>query len=172
MKEYMNHPEETAQTLRRHADGLTWVYTGDLGTMDAEGFVYFRGRAKRMIVSVRLQRLSRLSSRTSSTRTRCVQMSCVIGIPDAYKMQKVKAFVKLAAGIPANDATRQALMSLLLASTSPSTPCPATSSSATSCPRRSSLAVQLPQVRHHSPLGQSPLQRVERFSGRSVPGQA
>ncbi len=40
-----------------------------------------------------------------------VQMSCVIGIPDAYRMQKVKAFVKLAAGIPANDATRQALMS-------------------------------------------------------------
>ncbi|MBR5381477.1 MAG: AMP-binding protein, partial [Oscillospiraceae bacterium] len=31
MKEYMNHPEETAQTLRKHADGLTWVYTGDLG---------------------------------------------------------------------------------------------------------------------------------------------
>ena len=34
MKEYMNHPQETAQTLRRHDDGLTWVYTGDLGTMD------------------------------------------------------------------------------------------------------------------------------------------
>ena len=51
MKEYMKHPDETAQTLRRHADGLTWVYTGDLGTMDSEGFVYFRGRAKRMIVS-------------------------------------------------------------------------------------------------------------------------
>ncbi len=34
MKEYINHPEETAKTLRRHADGLTWLYTGDLGTMD------------------------------------------------------------------------------------------------------------------------------------------
>ncbi|MBP3588429.1 MAG: AMP-binding protein, partial [Clostridia bacterium] len=33
MKEYMHHPEETAQTLRTHADGLTWVCTGDLGTM-------------------------------------------------------------------------------------------------------------------------------------------
>ncbi|MBR6258680.1 MAG: AMP-binding protein, partial [Oscillospiraceae bacterium] len=31
MKEYAGNPEETAQTLRRHADGLTWVYTGDLG---------------------------------------------------------------------------------------------------------------------------------------------
>ena len=51
MQEYMHHPAETAQTLRRHADGLTWVYTGDLGIMDEEGFVYFKGRAKRMIVS-------------------------------------------------------------------------------------------------------------------------
>ena len=51
MKEYMKHPDETARTLRHHADGLTWVYTGDLGTMDDEGFIYFRGRAKRMIIS-------------------------------------------------------------------------------------------------------------------------
>lgn len=41
MKEYMKHPEETAQTLRTHSDGLTWVYTGDLGTMDEQGFIYF-----------------------------------------------------------------------------------------------------------------------------------
>ena len=34
MKEYMKHPDETAQTLRTHGDGLTWVYTGDLGVMD------------------------------------------------------------------------------------------------------------------------------------------
>jgi long-chain acyl-CoA synthetase len=39
-----------------------------------------------------------------------VQMSCVIGVPDAYKMQKVKAFVKLNPGVPANDETRQAIL--------------------------------------------------------------
>lgn len=51
MKEYMNHPDETAETLRVGDDGLTWVHTGDLGMMDTEGFVYFRGRAKRMIIT-------------------------------------------------------------------------------------------------------------------------
>ena len=110
MKEYMKHPEETAETLRHHADGLTWVYTGDLGTMDQEGFVYFRGRAKRMIVSsgynVYPGQIENILDANDM-----VQMSCVIGIPDAYRMQKVKAFVKLAAGIPANNETRQALMS-------------------------------------------------------------
>ena len=45
MKEYLNNPEETAQTLRKHADGMTWVYTGDLGYMDDDGFIFFRGRA-------------------------------------------------------------------------------------------------------------------------------
>ena len=39
-----------------------------------------------------------------------VQMSCVIGVPDPYRMQKVKAFVKLAADVPANDATKAELM--------------------------------------------------------------
>ena len=47
----MNNPEETARTLRTHDDGLTWVYTGDLGTMDDQGFIYFKGRAKRMIIT-------------------------------------------------------------------------------------------------------------------------
>ncbi|MCD8004466.1 MAG: hypothetical protein LUE91_02250 [Oscillospiraceae bacterium] len=37
-------------------------------------------------------------------------MSCVIGVPDDYKIQKVKAFVKLAAGVPANQQTRDTLM--------------------------------------------------------------
>jgi len=39
-----------------------------------------------------------------------VQMSCVIGVPDPYKMQKVKAFVKLTSGVEATDDTKQLLM--------------------------------------------------------------
>ncbi len=109
MMEYMKHPEETAQTLRHHADGLTWVYTGDLGEMDEEGFIYFKGRAKRMIISsgynVYPGQLENILDAHEA-----VQMSCVIGVPDPYKMQKVKAFVKLAAGYQPTEETRQMLM--------------------------------------------------------------
>jgi len=109
MKEYMKHPDETAQTLRTHSDGKTWVYTGDLGTMDEQGFVYFKGRAKRMIITsgynVYPGQLENILDAHEY-----VQMSCVIGVPDALKMQKVKAFVKLAAGVEANETTKQVIM--------------------------------------------------------------
>ncbi len=109
MREYMNHPEETAQTLQTHADGLTWVYTGDLGVMDEDGFIYFRGRAKRMIVTSGYNVYPAQLENILDAHEK-VQMSCVIGIPDPYKMQKVKAFVKLAPGVATDDATRQELM--------------------------------------------------------------
>lgn len=109
MREYWHHPEETANTLRRHADGLTWVYTGDLGMMDEEGFVYFRGRIKRMIITsgynVYPAQLENILEAHPA-----VHRSCVIGVPDPYKMQKVKAFVMLKAGYEPNDDTKQSIL--------------------------------------------------------------
>ena len=109
MKEYEGHPEETAQTLRTHADGLTWVYTGDLGYMDDQGFIYFRGRAKRMIISSGYNVYPGQLENILDAHEK-VQMSCIIGIPDPYKMQKVKAFVMLRPGVPADEATKEELM--------------------------------------------------------------
>ena len=109
MKEYMNHPEETAQTLRTHADGLTWVYTGDLGTMDDEGFIYFRGRAKRMIITSGYNVYPGQLENILDAHEK-VHMSCVIGIPDAYKMQAVKAFIMLKEGVPPTEETKQEIM--------------------------------------------------------------
>ena len=109
MKEYMKHPEETANTLRHHADGLTWVYTGDLGVMDEEGFIYFKGRAKRMIISSGYNVYPGQIENILDAHE-YVQMSCIIGVPDPYRMQKVKAFVKLAPGIPQSEETKKILM--------------------------------------------------------------
>ncbi len=110
MTGYMDCPEETAQTLRKHPDGLTWVYTGDLGVMDEEGYLYFKGRSKRMIVSSGYNIYPAQLENILDTHP-AVQMSCVIGIPDPYKMQKVKAFVKLSPGVKADENTRQEILS-------------------------------------------------------------
>ncbi len=109
MKEYMNHPQETAMTLQTHSDGLTWVYTGDLGVMDEQGFVFFKGRAKRMIVTSGYNVYPAQIENILDAHEK-VQMSCVIGIPDPYKMQKVKAFVKLVPGVQPSDAVKQEIM--------------------------------------------------------------
>ena len=109
MKEYLKHPEETAQTLRAHDDGLTWVYTGDLGTMDSDGFIYFRGRIKRMIVASGYNVYPGQIENIIDAHEK-VHMSCVIGVPDPYRMHKVKAFVMLKEGVPANNETKQELL--------------------------------------------------------------
>ena len=77
--------------------------------MDEEGFIYFKGRAKRMIVSSGYNVYPAQLENILDAHEK-VQMSCVIGVPDAYKMQKVKAFVKLAAGVPANEQTKKELL--------------------------------------------------------------
>lgn len=109
MKEYMDNPEETAQTLRRHDDGRIWVYTGDLGMMDNDGFIYFRGRAKRMIITSGYNVYPAQMENIIDAHE-FVQMSCIIGVPDPYKMQKVKAFVKLKPGVPADANTKKAIL--------------------------------------------------------------
>ena len=109
MKGYLNHPEETEQTLQEHEDGLTWVHTGDLGAMDQDGFVYFKQRIKRMIVTSGYNVYpSQLENVFDAHQL--VQMSCVIGVPDALKIQKVKAFIMLKPGVVASQETKDELM--------------------------------------------------------------
>jgi long-chain acyl-CoA synthetase len=109
MMGYMDNPEETANTLRRHYDGRIWLHTGDLGHMDQDGFIYFRQRIKRMIVTsgynVYPAQLENILDAHEY-----VQMSCVIGVPDPLKIQKVLAFVKLTADVPANEESKQAIL--------------------------------------------------------------
>ncbi len=101
---YLDNPEETANTLRVHGDGRTWLHTGDLGVMDEDGFIYFRQRIKRMIIT---SGYNVYPSQLENVLEGCeaVQLACVIGVPDPYKMQKIKAFVVPKAGYAADGET-------------------------------------------------------------------
>ncbi len=109
MTGYLDDPEETAQALRRHEDGRLWLHTGDLGHMDADGFVYFTQRIKRMIVT---SGYNVYPSRVEAVLDRhpAVQLSCVIGVKDAYKMQRVRAYVVLRDGFAPDEALRSELL--------------------------------------------------------------
>lgn len=109
MMGYLDNPEETAQTLRRHTDGRIWLHTGDLGLMDKDGFVYFKQRIKRMIITSGYNVYpSQLENIIDGHEK--VLLSCVIGVKDPYKMQKVKAFVVLRPEYAPSEAIRQELM--------------------------------------------------------------
>ncbi len=49
MKGYFNAPEETDIILRTHSDGKKWIHSGDIGYLDDDGFLFIKGRIKRMI---------------------------------------------------------------------------------------------------------------------------
>ena len=106
---YLDNPEETAQTLRRHVDGRIWLHTGDLGKMDADGFVYFSQRIKRMIVTSGYNVYPGQLENVIDGHEK-VLLSCVIGVPDPYKMQKVKAFIVPTPGVEPTQALKDELM--------------------------------------------------------------
>ena len=81
MIEYVNQPEETANVLKRHADGHTWLHTGDLGTMDSDGFIYFKQRLKRLIITSGYNVYPSQVENAIDAHEK-VLMSCVIGVPD------------------------------------------------------------------------------------------
>ena len=103
---YNNEPEETANVLKVHADGKLWLHTGDAGMMDPEGFVYFRQRIKRMIISSGYNIYPSQIENVLDTHP-FVQSSCVIGVPDEIRIQSVKAFVVLRDDVKIDDCTKQ-----------------------------------------------------------------
>ncbi len=106
---YMDNPDETKQALRRHYDGRIWLHTGDLGYMDLDGFVYFRQRIKRMIVT---SGYNVYPSQLENIIDGCdkVLLSCVIGVKDPYRVQRVKAYVVPMPGIEPSEELKQEIL--------------------------------------------------------------
>lgn len=92
MKGYWNRPEETKEVLR---DG--WIYTGDIGLMDEEGYIKIVGRKRELIkcsgFTVFPPEVEHLLYRHPA-----VAEAAVIGIPDPYRGESPKAFIVLKSG--------------------------------------------------------------------------
>lgn len=102
-KGYWNKPEESAQTLR---DG--WVYTGDMGQLDAENYLTFCGRFKEMIkvsgYSVFPEEVEAMLIRHEG-----IAQVAVTGVPDTQKGEVVKAYVVRKSG-QSPEITDQSIM--------------------------------------------------------------
>jgi len=94
MMGYLDNPEETAKTLQKHEDGRIWLHTGDIFTMDEDGYFFFRLRLKRMIKSSGMN-VYPAQVEAVLYQHPDVRDACVIGIPDESQVERVKAFVVL-----------------------------------------------------------------------------
>ncbi len=94
---YYNRPEETAYALR---DG--WLYTGDIATMDEDGYFYLVDRKKDMIITGGFNVYPREVEDVLYEHP-AVREACVIGVKDGYSGEKVVAFVSLKDGAAATE---------------------------------------------------------------------
>ena len=112
MTGYLKNPEETANTLRKLSDGNIWLYTGDLGYMDEDGYVYFRQRIKRMIITngynVYPSQIENILDGMDE-----ISYSCVIGVKDPRRMQRVRAYVVPVDGVKESEELKEKILAEL-----------------------------------------------------------
>ncbi len=89
---YLDDPDATAEALKAHRDGRTWLHTGDLGRMDEDGFFTFGCRLKRMIKSSGFNVYPAQVEAVLDGHA-AVRESCVVGVPDEKQGERVKAYV-------------------------------------------------------------------------------
>ena len=97
MRGYRNLPAETAAALR---DG--WLYTGDIGELDADGYLYIRDRKKDMVIVAGFNVYPREVEEALCAHPH-VREAAVVGVPDAYRGEALVASVVLASGVPPTD---------------------------------------------------------------------
>ena len=97
MTGYRNRPEETATALR---DG--WLYTGDIGMLDADGYLCIQDRKKDMVIVGGFNVYPREIEEVLCAHA-CVQEAAVIGVPDSYRGEALRAYVVLRPGAAATE---------------------------------------------------------------------
>jgi long-chain acyl-CoA synthetase len=96
MKGYWNKPKETADVLRNG-----WLYTGDIARKDEDGYYYIVDRKKDLIIAGGFNIYPREVEEVLFENP-VIQEAAVVGIPDSYRGETVKAFVVLKQGMTAN----------------------------------------------------------------------
>ena len=86
MKGYLNNPQATDAVKRFHNDGKYWLHTDDIGVMDADGFVYHRGRFKRMLTRAG-QKLWLSALEDEVMKTNLVKDCCSVKFPDEVERE-------------------------------------------------------------------------------------
>ena len=108
---YYNNIKETNLALHIHDDGNIWLHSGDLGTMDKDGFIKYTSRLKRLIISsgynVYPNQIEQLLESHEA-----VMLCSVVGIPHKYKMEVPKAFIVLNKGYKQSDELIEELKTL------------------------------------------------------------
>jgi len=97
MQGYYKKPEETAQVLR---DG--WLYTGDIGLFDGDGYLTIVDRKKDMIIAGGYNIFPREVDEILFEHPKILE-ACTIGVPDPYRGETVKSFVVLKPGEKLNE---------------------------------------------------------------------
>ncbi len=95
MSGYHNRPEETAQALRDN-----WLYTGDIGEFDADGYLYIRDRKKDMVITGGYNVYPREIDEVLYAHADVLE-AATVGVPDDYRGEVIKAYVALKPGAKA-----------------------------------------------------------------------
>ena len=107
---YRNALDETANTLKTHRDGCVWLHTGDLASIDKAGFVHYKLRLKRMLVSSGFNVYPTQIERVIESLP-FVEKCVVVSMPHDYKKEVPKAYVVLKDEKPKTEETKAEIKS-------------------------------------------------------------
>ncbi|MFC4449060.1 acyl-CoA synthetase [Halorussus aquaticus] len=109
---YWNQPEKTADATVTAPDGTEWHLTGDLGSRDEDGYVWFKARDDDVIITAGY-RVGPGEVESAVLEHPDVEQVGVVGVPDERRGEIIKAFVQPVGGATPEDALREEIRDLV-----------------------------------------------------------